>query len=95
MANAEYDSRVDDLVDSCKKDIYDGVLVDDVLPAIRTYAYASLQGMADEYDVPATFPVLPARVELPDHYGNALFARGSGGHGVQHEHPCYGAGSHS
>lgn len=75
MPNAEYESRIGDLVRSWREDVDDGLLVDDVLPATRIFAHASLQGMTDEYDVAATFPMLPDGVGLPDHYGNALFAR--------------------
>ncbi|MCY3631079.1 MAG: hypothetical protein OXH29_00205 [bacterium] len=75
MQNEGYDSQVDDLVSRWQEEIYDGVLASDVLPAITIYAYASLQGMTDEYDVAATFPMLPTDAGLPDHYGNALIAR--------------------
>ena len=75
MANAEYDSRVDELVARWRDDVYNGVLVDDVLPATQIYACASLRGVTDEYDVSATFPMLVEDAELSDHYANALFAR--------------------
>ena len=38
-------------------------------------AHASLDGVTDEYDVPALFPMFSDRMDLHDHYGNALFSR--------------------
>ena len=75
MTNVEYETRVDNLLRSWKDDVYGGVLEEDVLPAIRIYAHASLDGVTDEYDVPALFPMFSDRMDLHDHYGNALFSR--------------------
>ena len=75
MDNIDYAHRIDQLVSSWRDDVYDGVIRNDVLPAVQIYAHASLQEMTDVYDVRTTFPMLPAEVELYDHYGNALFAR--------------------
>ena len=76
MPNSEYNDRVDHLVRSWKDDIYDGVLMDAVLPAVQTYAYASLQQVSDVYDdVPDIFPMFSEQMGLHDHYGNALFSR--------------------
>ena len=48
MSNPEYESCIDDLVRSWK---------DDVLPAAKIYALASLGGMTDTYDVSSIFPM--------------------------------------
>ena len=82
MPNSEYDDRVDHLVRSWREDIYEGVLMDDVLPAVKIHAYASLQQMRDVYDdVPTIFPTSFEHTELYDHYGHALFTRLSMGSG--------------
>ena len=75
MPNSEYDDRVDDLLNLWRDEIYNGVLIDCVLPAIQIYAHASLQDMTDDYDVPSTFPMFSQDLDLYHQYGNALFCR--------------------
>lgn len=75
MPNPEYENRIDDLVRRWKDDVYWGVLEDDVVHAVRIYAYTSLQGVTDGYDAAAIFPMFSEEMELPDHYGNGLFSR--------------------
>ena len=74
-AESDYEKQISDLVSSWREDIYDGFLVDHVLPAVRIYAHASLQEVTDEYDVPSTFPMFATTMGLSDQYGNAIFAR--------------------
>jgi hypothetical protein len=38
MPSVEYEAHIEDLLRYWRNEIYDGVLVDDVLPATRTYA---------------------------------------------------------
>ena len=75
MPSAEYENKIESLLCYWRDDIYDGVLVNDVLPATQIYAYASLQEMTDVYDVPAIFPMCSDEMGLHDHYGSALFSR--------------------
>ena len=74
-AESEYEEQINDLVSSWREDVYDDVLVDQVLPAVRIFAHASLLEVTDEYDVPSTFPMFATSMGLADQYGNALFAR--------------------
>ena len=75
MANPEYENRIDYLVRSWTDDVYWGVLEKVILPAVRVYSHASLQGVRDAYDVAAIFPMFSDQMNLYDHYGNSLFSR--------------------
>ena len=72
---SKYEKQINALVSSWREEVYDGVLVDHVLPAVRVFAHASLLQVTDVYDVPSTFPMFSTTKGLSDQYGNALFAR--------------------
>ncbi len=79
MFNAEYERRIDDLVGQWRDEVYEEVLGAQVMPAVKIYAFASLQDLTDVYDVSAIFPMFADQMgELPDHYANGVFARLSG-----------------
>ena len=75
MSSIEYEAHIENLLDHWRNEIYDGVLVNDVLPATQIYAHASLQQLTDTYDVPAIFPIFSKIMGIHDHYGNALYSR--------------------
>ena len=75
MPSVEYEEHVEDLLRYWRNEIYDGVLVDDVLPATRAYAHASLEQLTDAYDVPAIFPIFSSAMGIQDQYGSALYSR--------------------
>ena len=70
-----YEKQINDLVSSWREEVYDGVLVQQVRPAVSMYAYASLQKVTDVYHVPSTFPLFSEARGLADQYGDALHAR--------------------
>jgi len=78
MSNAEYEDRINDLLEKWQDEVYDYTLESHVMPAARIYAYASLQDLADVYDVSTIFPMFSEKMELADHYANGLFSRLSG-----------------
>ncbi len=74
MPSIEYETQIEDLLRHWRNEIYDGVLVNDVLPATQIYAHTSLQQTTDAYDVPAIFPMFSNTMGIHDHYGNALYS---------------------
>ncbi len=79
MPNAEYERRIGDLVDQWRDEVYDEALGSQVMPAAQIYAFVSLQGLDDVYDVSAIFPMFGDKMgELADHYANGVFSRLSG-----------------
>lgn len=75
MPSIEYETQIEDLLRHWRNEIYDGVLVNDVLPATQIYAHASLLQTIDAYDVRAIFPMFSNTMGIHNHYGNALYSR--------------------
>ena len=72
---SEYESLISETLAHWKEAIYDGVLVQHVMPAVQIYAHASLLDIAEPPDVAGCFPLAPEHATLFDHYGNGIFAR--------------------
>ena len=70
---AEYQKLVDDTLSHWREAIYRGVLVEQVLPAVRIYAYASLIEIADPPNIDGCFPLMPNHWTLSEHYANRIF----------------------
>lgn len=88
MPSAEYEDRIGDLVEIWWGEVHDRTLGSHVMPAVKIFAFGSLQDLAHMYDVSAIFPMFSDMIELPDHYANSLFSRLSGactsiGNGLQ------------
>lgn len=71
----EYDELVGETLVYWQESVYDGVLVEHVLPAVRIYAYSSLVGVAEPSESTDCFPLMPKQWTLPEHYANSIFIR--------------------
>ena len=72
---ADYEALVADTLAHWGDAIYDGILAEHVLPAVRIHAHASLLDVREPWEVAGCFPLMPEHWDLSEHYANGVFTR--------------------